>query len=186
MDVKALQEIIAADLEAHKIPLFIITDLGASLCGEVDNVKLINEICHKNNIWLHAQGHCLAALAVMKGPLTEIKPLTDSMTLNLTNWLGISNVPCVLIHRQLPNYTPTIFEIDPFLSNRMSSLSLWTTLQVCGVDSISERITLAFDSCQQLYGVLNKIDGIRILVSNRHCMPDGHIRFIYAYRQFHF
>lgn len=163
MDASELQKMLAADVEAGKIPLFLIADLGSSVCGEVDNLAVIRNVCNLNNMWLHCQGHCLAALAVTKATLTGIKAIPDSMTLNLGNWLGISGVPCVLMYRQVPVSSLTIFDVDPILSNRLTAVSLWTIMQTMGVDSISERIFMAFDSCRQIHEVLSKIEGIRIL-----------------------
>ncbi|XP_055606097.1 pyridoxal-dependent decarboxylase domain-containing protein 1 [Uranotaenia lowii] len=163
MDSSELQKLLTADVESGKIPLFMIADLGSSVCGEVDNLAVIRNICSLNNMWLHCQGHCLAALAVTKGTLTGTKSIPDSITLNLGNWLGITGLPCVLMYRQVPASALTLFDLDPMLSNRLSALSLWTVMQTMGVDAISERIFMAFDSCRQVYEVLNKIEGVRVL-----------------------
>ncbi|XP_062536659.1 pyridoxal-dependent decarboxylase domain-containing protein 1 [Armigeres subalbatus] len=163
MDASELQKMLAADVEAGKIPLFLIADLGSSICGEVDNLTVIRQVCSLNNMWLHCQGHCLAALAVTKGTLTGIKAIPDSMTLNIGNWLGITGVPCVLMHRQVPVTLLTLFDVDPILSNRLTAIGLWTVMQTMGADSISERIFMAFDSCRHIYEVLSRIEGIRIL-----------------------
>ncbi|XP_058442722.1 pyridoxal-dependent decarboxylase domain-containing protein 1 [Malaya genurostris] len=163
MNVSELQKMLAIDIEAGKIPLFLITDLGSSVCGEVDNLATIKNICSQQNMWLHCQGHSLAALAVTKGTLTGIKSIPDSMSLNLGSWLGITGIPCVLMYRQIPLNTLTMFDVDPILSNRLTAISLWTIMQTMGADSISERIFLAFDSCRQVYDVLSRIEGIRIL-----------------------
>lgn len=163
MDASELQKIMAADVEAGKIPLFLIADLGSSICGEVDNLTVIRQVCSLNNMWLHCQGHCLAALAVTKGTLTGIKAIPDSMALNLGNWLGITGVPCVLMHKQVPATALTLFDVDPILSNRLTAIGLWTIMQTMGADSISERIFMAFDSCRHIHEVLSRIEGIRIL-----------------------
>lgn len=163
MDSSELQKMIAADIEAGKIPLYVMADLGSSVCGEVDNLAVIRNLCNLSNVWLHCQGHCLAALAVTKGTLTGIKAIPDSMTLNLGNWLGMTGVPCVLMYKQVPISMLTLFDVDPILSNRLTALSLWTIMQTMGVDAISERIFMAFDSCRQMHEVLSKIEGVKIL-----------------------
>ncbi|XP_053684151.1 pyridoxal-dependent decarboxylase domain-containing protein 1 isoform X2 [Sabethes cyaneus] len=163
MDTMELQKILSADVEAGKIPLFLIADLGSSVCGDVDNLAAIRNICAINNIWLHCQGHCLAALAVTRGTLAGIKAIPDSITLNLGTWLGITGIPCVLMYRQVSVNIFTLFDVDPILSNRLTALGLWTVIQVMGVDSISERIYMAFDTCRQLYEMLKNVEGLRIL-----------------------
>lgn len=162
MDASELQKMIATDVEAGKVPLFVMADLGSSVCGEVDNLAVIRNVCNLSNVWLHCQGHCLAALAVTKGTLTGIKAIPDSMTLNLGNWLGMSGVPCVLMYKQIPTSMLTLFDVDPILSNRLTALSLWTIMQTMGVDAISERIFMAFDSCRQMHEMLSKIEGVKI------------------------
>lgn len=163
MDASELQKLLATDVEAGRIPLFLIADLGSSICGEVDNLTVLRQVCSLNNMWLHCQGHCLAALAITKGTLTGIKAIPDSMTLNLGNWLGITGVPCVLMHRQVPVNVLTLFDVDPILSNRLTAIGLWTIMQTMGADAISERIFMAFDSCRHIHEVLSRIEGIRIL-----------------------
>lgn len=80
-DASEFQKIIAVDVEAGKIPLFMVADLGSSVCGEIDNLALIRNVCSSNNIWLHCQGHCLAALAVTKGPLPGVSVGGDWSTM---------------------------------------------------------------------------------------------------------
>lgn len=76
MDISELEKIVAADVEAGKIPLFLIADLGTSICGDIDNLAVIRNVCTTNNIWLHCQGHCLAALAVTRGTITGVGFIT--------------------------------------------------------------------------------------------------------------
>lgn len=163
MDTTELQKILTLDVESGKFPLFLIAELGSSIGGEVDNLAIIRNICNDNDIWLHCQGDSLAALAVTKGQLTGVKAIPDSMTLNVGHWLGLTGVPCVLMHRQIPVNYLSLFDVDPILSNRLVALNLWTVMQSMGVNSISERIFMAFDSCRHVHEVLSKIKGIKIL-----------------------
>lgn len=70
-----------------------------------------------------------------------------------------------LLHRQIQNVALSVFESDPVLSRRLSSLSLWTTLQALGRETISARIIKAFDSCRIMYDIVSRCPGIRVLVS---------------------
>lgn len=162
MDISALQKIIASDLVANRTPLFLIADTGSSMCGYVDNIMRLQDVCRANSIWLHCRGHSLAAIAVTQGS-GEVKPIADSISLNLGSWLGIPNLPVALLHRQIQNVALSVFESDPVLSRRLSSLSLWTTLQALGRDTISARIIKAFDSCRIMYDIVSRCPGIRVL-----------------------
>lgn len=67
MDISALQKMITGDLASNRTPLFVIADIGARICGHVDNISRLHEVCKANNVWLHCRGHGLAALALAQG-----------------------------------------------------------------------------------------------------------------------
>lgn len=92
MDISALQKLISVDVSSNRTPLFLIAEVGASLCGEVDNIMRLQDVCKTNSIWLHCQGNGLAAIAIMNGP-GEVQSISDSITINLENWLGIPSLP---------------------------------------------------------------------------------------------
>lgn len=51
MDISALQELVADDVKKNRTPLFVVCDVGASICGEVDNFQRLQELCRTNAIW---------------------------------------------------------------------------------------------------------------------------------------
>lgn len=101
MDISALQKLVANDIAKNRTPLFVIGDVGASICGQVDNIQRLQEVCRTNSIWLHCRGHSLAALAITQGSMQNesqnIQPIADSMSLNLGSWLALPNLPVVVI-----------------------------------------------------------------------------------------
>lgn len=68
MDLTLLQKQVQVDLHANRTPLMVIADVGSSICGYVDNLTRMRDICKTNNIWLHATGHGLASLVCTQGP----------------------------------------------------------------------------------------------------------------------
>lgn len=106
MDISALQKLVSNDIAMNRTPLFVIGDVGASICGQVDNIQRLQEVCRTNSIWLHCRGHSLAALAVTQGTMqTEnqnIQPIADSMSLNLGSWLALPNLPVVVCFLDQP------------------------------------------------------------------------------------
>lgn len=100
MDISALQKLIANDVATNRAPLFVMGDVGASICGHVDNVQRLQEVCRANSIWLHCRGHSLAALVMTQGTLQNdgqnLQPIADSMSLNLGSWLALPNLPVVV------------------------------------------------------------------------------------------
>lgn len=169
MDISALQKMIASDVAMNRTPLFVIGDVGASICGHVDNVQRLREVCRANSIWLHCRGHSLAALAITQGTLQNdgqhMQPIADSMSLNLGSWLALPNLPVTLLHRQIENSALSVIDADPVLSRRLTSLSLWTSLQSFGRDAIAGKISIAFECCRMVYEIVSKCQGIRVLVS---------------------
>lgn len=167
MDISALQKIVAADIAMNRTPLFVIGDVGASICGQVDNLMRLQEVCRTHSIWLHCRGHSLAALAITQGTMQNdsqnIQPIADSMSLNLGSWLALPNLPVVLLHRQIENAALNVIDADPVLSRRLTALSLWTSLQSFGRDAIAGRISIAFDCCRMVYEIVSKCQGLRVL-----------------------
>lgn len=122
MDIASLQAMITNDIASNRTPLFVIGDVGASICGQIDNVKQLQDTCSGNNVWLHLRGHSLAALAITQGSMQlpngqMIEPIADSMSLNLGSWLGLPNLPVVvrvIIHKYSGSFctkSHTIFSI---------------------------------------------------------------------------
>lgn len=101
MDISELQKLIASDVAMKRTPLFVISDVGESLCGQVDNIQRLQDVCKSNNIWLHCRGHSLAALAITQGTIEQangqlMSPVADAMSLDLGSWLALPNLPVVV------------------------------------------------------------------------------------------
>lgn len=101
MDISELQKLIAGDVAMKRTPLFVISDVGESLCGQVDNIHRLQDVCKSNNIWLHCRGHSLAALAITQGTIEQpdgqlMNPVADSISLDLGSWLALPNLPVVV------------------------------------------------------------------------------------------
>jgi len=162
MDVALLQKQIQLDVGNNRTPLLVVADIGASLCGYVDNLLRLRDVCKAHNMWLHASGHGLAALVCSQSQ-GHVEEVLHSMALNLGSWLGVPSLPIVLLHRPLQNSALSAFESDPILSRRLNALSLWTSLQALGRKSIAERLHVAFQTCSILFEIASKCEGIRVL-----------------------
>ncbi|KAH8397379.1 hypothetical protein KR222_000792, partial [Zaprionus bogoriensis] len=163
MDLVQLQKQVQLDLAASRTPLLVVADIGASLCGYVDNLQRLRDVCKAHNMWLHATGHGLAALVCAQSPGGNVHDVLHSMALNLGSWLGVPSLPIVLLHRPLQNSALSAFESDPILSRRLNALSLWTSLQALGKKAIAERLHVAFQTCSILFEIASKCEGIRVL-----------------------
>lgn len=110
MDIAALQKIIASDVASNRTPLFLIADAGASLCGHIDNIMRLQDVCKANQIWLHCRGHSLAAIAITQGTGGG-EVIADSISLNLGSWLGIPNLPVAVCNFIFPCYIFIFFAV---------------------------------------------------------------------------
>ncbi|KAH8303863.1 hypothetical protein KR018_001688, partial [Drosophila ironensis] len=162
MDIALLQKQIQLDVTSNRTPLLVVADIGASLCGYIDNLLRLRDVCKANNMWLHASGHGLAAL-VCAQQQGHVEDVLHSMALNLGSWLGVPSLPIVLLHRPLQNSALSAFESDPILSRRLNALSLWTSLQALGQKAIAERLHVAFQTCSILFEIASKCEGVRVL-----------------------
>lgn len=110
MDITILQKLVANDIAMNRTPLFVIGDVGASICGQVDNIQRLQDVCRANSVWLHCRGHSLAALAITQGIIQmenqTNQSIADSMSLNLGSWLALPNLPVVVY------FTPDICSFD--------------------------------------------------------------------------
>lgn len=172
MDISVLSKIIQNDITSNRTPLFVIGDVGASICGHVDDIQRLQEICRANSVWLHCRGHTLAALAVTQGTLQQnygqpLRPIADSMSITLGSWLALPNLPVVLLYRPIESAALSVIDADPVLSRRLNSLSLWTSLQAFGRDAIAGKISIAFDFCSYFHNIVSKCEGLRILVRTK-------------------
>lgn len=70
-----------------------------------------------------------------------------------------------MLHRQIENVALSVIDADPVLSRRLTSLSLWMSLQTLGRDAVAGRITMAFESCRMFSEIISKCRGLRALVN---------------------
>lgn len=163
MDTAALDRMLAADLAAQKKPLMVIANVGGGVLGGVDNVTRIQEICHSHDVWLHVEGHNLAALTL---PNSSNLPASvgDSMMLPLGVWLGVPGLPYVTVYRVLePNsvHAAGLTALNTLV--RVDTLQLWMTLMSLGSGGVSGRLRLAFELGQQLQHYLADVPRVRML-----------------------
>lgn len=62
-----MQKLLTTDVAANRTPLFVVADAGSSICGYVDNLMRLQDVCKAHSLWLHCRGHSLASIAVMQG-----------------------------------------------------------------------------------------------------------------------
>ncbi|KAF2345610.1 Pyridoxal phosphate-dependent decarboxylase [Trinorchestia longiramus] len=165
MDTAALDRMLAADLAAQKKPLMVIANVGGGVLGGVDNVTRMQEVCQSHDVWLHVEGHNLAALTLPNTPNLPAS-VGDSMMLPLGTWLGVPGLPFVTVYRVLDDRSVHAAGLTALnMHVRVDTLQLWITLMTLGSSGVSGRIRLAFELGQQLQHYLADVPRVRLLVS---------------------
>ncbi|EEB16419.1 group II plp decarboxylase, putative [Pediculus humanus corporis] len=171
LDLNYVQKIINDDKNSNKVILLLFADAGTPITGHMDDLFSLQELCQKEDIWLHVKGHNLAALTLMNA-----LKIGDSLTLALGAWLGIPGLPTVTFYRQIrakerksgeatwEGALPRIAGLVPDqLQKCLVALPVWFALQALGRDEIKLRIKESFIACEILWEKLIKYPCLRLL-----------------------
>jgi hypothetical protein len=162
LNIAELENQVAADRASEVVPLFLLADLGSSFSGAVDgNVAELSDLSVKHQLWLHLSGSLIASFALAQNQ-PEITKNISSMTLDFESWLGLPNIPTVLLHKQFPELNQSVFEIESDM-RKVEAFPLWTVMQNIGRDRIVNAFGSAFQSCKILYDMVAKTKGFKIL-----------------------
>ena len=162
LNLTELQNQINTDKAADIIPLFLLADLGSSFSGGVDGaIAELSEVSEKHQLWLHLSGSLIASFPLAQNQ-QEITKSVSSMTLDFESWLGLPNIPTVLLHKQFPALTQSVFEVEGEM-RKLEAFPLWTVFQNLGRNRIVNAFDQAFQSCKILYEMISKTKGFRLL-----------------------
>lgn len=162
IDLNELEKLIAAEKAANVVPLYLFADMGSSFIGGVNgSLTELSAFSQKHAIWLHLNGPVIAALAIAQNS-TELTKNVCSMTIDFESWLGMPNIPIVLLHKQFPALKQGVFEIESDM-RKLEAFPLWTVLQNLGRDKIINTFAQSFQSCNILYEMVAKTRGFKIL-----------------------
>lgn len=153
---------VAADVASDIVPLFLMADLGSSYNGSIDGaLSELSQLTEKHQLWLHLSGSLIASFALAENQ-PEITKNVSSMTLDFESWLGLPNVPTVLLFKQFPSLNQSVFEIESDM-RKIEAFPLWTIFQNIGRDRLVSSFAQAFQSCKVLYEMIGKTRGFKLL-----------------------
>jgi aromatic-L-amino-acid/L-tryptophan decarboxylase len=162
MDIKALEQAIAADRAAGLRPACIIATAGTTNTGSIDDLKTIGALCRREGLWFHVDG-CIGALIHIapehKG-LVEGIEAADSLALDPHKWLHAPfEAGCALVRdRNLhfstfslhPEYLEEkprgmaagefLFDFGFELSRGFKALKIWMALKEHGTEKFGRLI----------------------------------------------
>jgi aromatic-L-amino-acid decarboxylase len=169
----ALDDAIAADRDAGRLPIAIVATIGTTSSSAVDPVDAVADVARRERLWLHVDSAYAGAVALMperRGPFAGWER-ADSIVVNPHKWLftpldasllltprmtdlraAFSLVPEYL--RTLDRETPVrdFNEYTPQLGRRFRALKLWIQLRWFGLEGLRRRIDRHIDMAQVFAG----------------------------------
>lgn len=106
-----VESIFQEDKAAGRLPILCIANVHSSLFQSL-SPSCFENLCRRNNVWLHLEGHALAALALLNSE-AENPPTADSLSLTLGSWIGVPAVPFVTMYKVVCYYIQILFAFFP-------------------------------------------------------------------------
>ncbi|HYH46780.1 MAG TPA: pyridoxal-dependent decarboxylase [Thermoanaerobaculia bacterium] len=172
-----LEEEIAADRAAGKIPFCVVANAGTTNTGAVDPFPGLADLCRREDLWLHADGAYGAAAVLCERGRKALAGLerVDSLSLDPHKWLFQPiEIGCVLLRdRRLlqdaftihPDYLQDVHrdrEAVNFcdygiqLTRGFRALKLWMSIQVFGMDAFRRAVDRGFDLAETAERILRE------------------------------
>jgi aromatic-L-amino-acid decarboxylase len=182
MRVDALEEAIARDRAAGRVPCAISATVGTTSSAAIDPVKRIAEIARRENVWLHVD-------AAYAGPATicpEFRWLwegieeADSIVINPHKWL-FTPIDCSVLYTRKPDVLRETFSLVPEylktsdsaevnfmdyglqLGHRFRALKLWYLFEHYGIERMQTVIRQHIADAARLAAELQKRDDIELV-----------------------
>jgi aromatic-L-amino-acid decarboxylase len=182
MRVDALEEAIARDRAAGRVPCAISATVGTTSSAAIDPVKRIAEIARRENVWLHVD-------AAYAGPATicpEFRWLwegieeADSIVINPHKWL-FTPIDCSVLYTRKPDVLRETFSLVPEylkttdsaevnfmdyglqLGHRFRALKLWYLFEHYGIERLQKVIRQHIADAARLGAELQKRDDVELI-----------------------
>lgn len=177
IDLRLLEQAIADDRAAGKLPICVIGSAGTVNTGAVDDLNALADLCKREGIWFHVDG-AIGAIAVLaesvRGRLAGIER-ADSVALDLHKWMHVPfEAGCVLVrdrtaHRNSFALTPEYLapevrgvagasfwysDYGVQLSRQFRALKVWMSIKEHGLDRFGRMIDRNVAQAHYLKGLI--------------------------------
>lgn len=68
IDIDEFEKMIEKDIKDDFEPIILVANAGSYGIGQCDDLKRLNELCYKYNMWIHMEGFYLSSLALYSIP----------------------------------------------------------------------------------------------------------------------
>lgn len=169
-----LEQAIAADIAAGKMPCCIVASVGSTSTAAIDPVPAIADIAERYGIWLHVDGAYAASAAVLpeKRFILEGVERAQSFVINPHKWLYVS-VDCSIFCTRHPDILRRAFSLSAEylrtgyderainlmdygmqLGRRFRALKLWYVFRYYGREGISALLRQSIHLTQVLKSLI--------------------------------
>lgn len=181
MSVPALEEAVAKDRAAGRLPMAVVATAGTTSTTSIDPIAAVAEVCAREGIWLHVDA-AYAGSAAICPELRALMPgleRADSIVVNPHKWL-FTPVDCSILWVKDPALLRSAFSLIPDylrtdepgvtnlmdtgfqLGRRFRSLKLWMVIRAFGVEGLRERIREHCALARELAGRIEAEPGFEL------------------------
>ena len=172
LQLAVLEEAIAEDRRAGRLPVCVVVNAGDVNTGAVDPIEAAADLCARHKLWLHADGAYggFAMLAPSGRDMLAGLGTADSVSLDPHKWLHAPvDAGCVLVRdatalrhafSMTAGYVDVIsapgasdfafWDYGPELSRRFRALKVWMVLRCHGTRALGELIERDIAHARQL------------------------------------
>ena len=173
IDLRALQDAIAADRSAGFLPFLVVGTAGTVDTGAIDDLAGIAEVCKEQRLWFHVDGAfgALAMLAPEMAPRLRGIERADSLAFDFHKWAQVPydsgfilirdgarhqdafSTYCAYLSREDRGMSAGAVwpcDLGPELSRGFRALKTWATLRVYGLNAIGAVISTTCELAQYL------------------------------------
>ncbi|MFY9555401.1 MAG: pyridoxal-dependent decarboxylase [Blastocatellia bacterium] len=185
MDIKELDQMIAADRARGDLPFCVVAQLGSVNVGAVEPIGALADVCANHNVWLHGDGACglLAAGVPETRELFSGLERADSLSFDAHKWLGVPNDCGVVLVRHSERlrrafsieapYLRGSFESEdvpldfmeygPQMSRAFRALKVWMVLRFFGARGLRELFSKNLGLARRLHNLVSEHPDFELL-----------------------
>ncbi len=170
--------------ESDLIPIAVVATMGTTDFGSIDPIQQIADICHKENIWLHADAAYGCGLLISQKYANKINGihLADSVTVDYhKSWYqpvacsafiakDANDLKCLTYHADYLNPLkhdekgyPNLVCKSIQTTRRFDALKPWLTLRILGEKTLGNMFDQVIDLASKVYQLLNVETGFETI-----------------------
>ncbi len=179
---ETLASAIEADLRAGMTPVAVVATAGTTLCGAIDPLAAVADVCSERGVWLHVDGAYGLPAASVSGFSDRFAGVerADSISIDAHKWLYLPKACGVVLVRDpstlaaafahaesyMPHEQDELHAVDMTLeySRPFRALKLWLAFRVHGADALREAIRRNLEQTALLVAEIRRHDDLELLM----------------------